>query len=157
MIRKALSVLLLAVAFLAGGMLGPLAVQAVTAPENVNNPIAMRGCVIRFDTLSPTGKSVVPRIYENTAHACVGVTSVSVDWSNGDLVVRGNGSNTVVSVVVSPDETLTAKGISAGASGGGNCTRVRFYDRDGHRVPAYSLDLYSPAANLWMMWAMWEQ
>lgn len=89
---------------------------------------------------------------------CVGVTSVAVDWGRtGDLIVRNKGGpGTIVSLTVSPDETLTARGISCGASGGLQLTRIRCHDRYGHHVPAYSLKMYGRYANYWLAWFMWH-
>ena len=132
---------------------------AYSSPAHPDNPTAMRGCVIRFDTLSDTGNSVIPRIHANESHQCVGVSSIYADWSDtstrGDLVIKGTDTNRVVSIMVSPDETMVQRGISCGASGGGTTTRVRCYDRDGVKVPSYSLELYGPNTNLWMSWTVW--
>lgn len=131
---------------------------AYSSPAHPDNPTAMRGCVIRFDTLSETGNSQIPRIHANESHQCVGVSSVYADWSDayrGDLVLKGIDTNRVVSISVTPDETMVALGIDCGPSGGGTTTRIRCYDRDGTKVPAYSLDLYGPTTNLWITWVMW--
>ncbi|MGH3734812.1 MAG: hypothetical protein ACRDT6_04195 [Micromonosporaceae bacterium] len=128
-------------------------------PADPANPISIRGCVIRFDTLSSTGKSVVPRIHANSTHMCVGVTSVKADWAgNGDLIVTNTGGpGVVVSLAVSPDETLVRKGISCGGSGGTYTTTVICYDRAGNHVPAYSLKMYGSTSNLWLNWTMWHK
>ncbi|MGH3714446.1 MAG: hypothetical protein ACRDT4_13435 [Micromonosporaceae bacterium] len=127
-------------------------------PTDPSNPISMRGCVIRFDTLSSTGNSVVPRIHANSTHMCVGVTKVAVNWSGDNELVITNDTapQAVVSVSVSPDETLTRKGISCGASGGTSVTRIYCYDRAGTFVPASSLKMYSSLSNLWVSWTMWH-
>lgn len=131
-------------------------------PESPDNPVAVRGCVIRFDELSATGKSVVPRIHANESHYCVGVTSVSADWSDdwtkGDLRIYNDGSaDPIVSLVIDEDESFSQRGITCGGSGGGSLTRIRCYDRDGVKVPAYSLDLYGANMNLWVTWIMWDE
>lgn len=132
---------------------------AYSSPAHPDNPTAMRGCVIRFDTLSESGNSQIPRIHANESHQCVGVSSVYADWSDtstrGDLVLKGIDTNRVVSISVTPDETMVALGIDCGPSGGGYTTRIRCYDRNGVKVPAYSLELYGPNTNLWITWVMW--
>lgn len=130
-------------------------------PASVDNPIADRGCVIRFDTLSESGKSVVPRIHANETHSCVGVTSVSVDWSDsstfGDMMLNNTGGpGIVVSVYAEEDESLVQRDIQCGPSGGGQQTRIRCY-RDGVKVPVQSLDMYGPNVNLWVGWTMWME
>ncbi|MGH3647618.1 MAG: hypothetical protein ACRDTM_10660 [Micromonosporaceae bacterium] len=126
-------------------------------PADPDNPIAVRGCVIRFDTLSDSGASVVPRIHANSAHMCVGVTSVRADWNDGALVLNdSNSKGSIVSMSVSPDETLTRKGIRCGGSGGGKVSRVYCYDQSGNFVPAHSKKLYGSLSNLWVTWHMWH-
>lgn len=123
--------------------------------ESTSNPTAVRGCVIRFDTLSASGASVAPRIHANESHTCVGVSSISLDWTSGDLIINNTGgSNNVVSVFAEEDETMAQRDIQCGPSGGGTQTRIRCY-RDGVKIPAYSLDMYGPNVNLWVGWVMW--
>lgn len=130
------------------------------SPADPGNPTALRGCVIRFDTLSPSGGTVVPRIHANESHACVGVTSLAVDWSPasyGDLIIHNTaGPNMVVSVFAEEDETLAQRDIQCGPSGGGTTTRIRCY-RDGVKVPAQSLEMYGPNVNLWLGWVAWME
>lgn len=126
-----------------------------------DNPMSIRGCVVRFDTLSKTGRTVVPRIHIGANHYCVGVTSVYADWSQGynrgSLVVKNtNGAQGFVTLVVDEDETLTKKGINCGGSGGGVTTVIRCYDRNGKFVPAWSKQLHGAGSNLWLMWVTWE-
>lgn len=157
--------LLLAAVLTVATVLGVVALaigQSFMFPTDQANPTAMRGCVIRFDTLSATGNSVVPRIHDNASHYCVGVASVKADWSSGsgagNLVITHTESLPVVSIAISPDETLTERGISCGASGGLGETRIACYDRAGAYVPAHSkAKLYGPYANLWITWTMWDE
>lgn len=153
-------VALAAIALLATGVAGGLLLARGAAylyAASPENPASIRGCVVRFDTLSSSGKSVVPRIHANSTHICVGVTSVAVDWQTGDLLVRNDGGpGKIVSLSVSTDETLTTRGITCGGSGGGISTRIRCYGRDGKRVPVYSLKMHSSRSNLWLSWFMWQ-
>lgn len=125
-------------------------------PADVDNPILLRGCVIRFDELSSTGKSVRPRILANSSHICVGITSVTVDWDRGDLVLADSRTNKpVVVAFAEEDETLSAKDIQCGPSGGTTNTRISCY-REGKRVPVYSLQMYHRYANLWVGIQNWD-
>lgn len=129
-------------------------------PAHEDNPIAQRGCVIRFSELSDTGNSVIPTIHANSTHRCVGVETVRADWSTdpdrGKLILtHGDGLSEVVSMTVDEDETLTSKGIRCGGSGGGNVTKIECYNADGDFVPAWSLEMYSPWANIWFSADMW--
>lgn len=118
-----------------------------------DNPVSSRGCVIRFDQLSSSGKSVTPRILVNSTHYCVGISSVSVDWGNGNLVLSGTDGPVVVAFA-EEDETFSRWGIMCGPSGGPGKTQVACYD-DGVKVPAYSKRLYSSSANLWVGVQSW--
>ncbi|HEY6739820.1 MAG TPA: hypothetical protein VI076_13325 [Actinopolymorphaceae bacterium] len=120
-----------------------------------NNKIAIRGCVIRFDERDDAGKTV-PRIHANPSHYCVGVSSIAVNPDNGDLEVRSATKGPIVSLAVSPDETLTSRGISCGGSGGGGITRIRCFDRDGVRLRADGPELYGTYSNLWLTWFTWQ-
>lgn len=83
-----------------------------------------------------------PEWHTDTGHHTVGVIDTSeppeIDAS-GFLVFRLIGGNPVVAMTAASDETLTAKGISAGCSNGGPICRVRFY-KDG----VGPLDLNNP-------------
>lgn len=156
---------MLLVVLVVAGVLG-LAAAATAAgrsfvfPADPANPVEVRGCVIRFDTLSPSGNSVMPRIHANASHYCVGVTSVKADWSSGsgrgNLVIQHGESPPIVGLSVSGDEWFAEQGIVCGASGGAGVTRIACYDRDGTYVPAFSKRLYDPYANLWISWFMWD-
>lgn len=103
------------------------------------------GCVVRFYEAGPT-------VHVNSTHLCPRVTSVDVDDA-GFLVIHRSGSRPIQSVSASPDETLAARGIIAGTSGGGSTTRVRFFDTTtGKTVRADSPALQGPRANVWLTW-----
>jgi hypothetical protein len=147
MIGRVFSVLALAAAFLSGAILGPAAVNAVTAPnQDVSDHIRIAGCVIRLYSTGPVA-------YQNSAHACLGVTSVGMN-SSGDVVIhRGGSTNTIVSCTAAIDESMAAKQILAGCSGGGVTSTIKLYKADsGHHVWASSAAVASPASNLWMTW-----
>lgn len=126
-------------------------------PEDPANPIAAKGCVIRFDTLNAAGTLVVPRIYEDSSHRCVGVTSVALE-TNGDLRINNTGGIVqIVSAWAMPDETLAATFRSCGISGGGTVSIVRCYKADGTRVRFNNIDdVYGPGSNIWFGGFVWE-
>ena len=67
-----------------------------------------------------------PAIHANPAHITSGVKSVHIGPDDGYLWVVHDGGPPVVAILCSPDETLTGRGILAGASGGTSHSRVRF-------------------------------
>lgn len=117
--------------------------------------LRIRGCVIRFDHKDRHGRTV-PRKHINRTHACVGVHRVYADRRTGELVLTGPHGGAIVFITVSPDETLLARGITCGASGGVGVTRLRCYDRQGQQVPADSPRIYGRSANLWIGWVSWQ-
>lgn len=64
-----------------------------------------------------------PALHVNDTHAAVGVTGVQIT-DTGDLEVL-HVAGRVVSINPQPDETLTARGITAGGSGGSGRSVVR--------------------------------
>jgi hypothetical protein len=149
MIRRVAVAVGLAAALVAAGGAANAALTAARPDESVGNPIAVRGCVIRYDTLNAAGTAVIPRINEDTYHICVGVTAIGLE-ANGDLRIENRGgSYRIVAMFTQPDETLVAKGIDCGPSGGGSIVVVRCYNRAGLRVRADSLEMYAPGSNIW--------
>lgn len=125
-------------------ILSVLSLIAVNAASAASPTTDVSGCTVRF---SPAG----PKVHVNRAHECPHVTSVVVE--DGMLVVRRSGARSIQSVSANPDETLAARGILAGASGGGAITRVRFFDTTtGKPLPADSPKLHGPTANVWLTW-----
>jgi hypothetical protein len=65
--------------------------------------------------------------YENAAHGSAGIINVSIDGATRELVVETDFDASIGEKILyagaSPDATLVAKGVSAGASGGSNITR----------------------------------
>lgn len=129
----------------------PSSTPSTTTPSP---QITVRGCVIRFDERTSSG-ATKPRIHANETHRCVGVTRVYADRSTGELVIKSDVHEPIISISVSPDETMVQRGISCGASGGLGVTRISCYDRDGKQVGADSRAIYGPSANLWVGWTSW--
>jgi len=154
MIRKILSALVLAFTLGIGGVAAASINSYMTGSEPISGNTAIGGCVIRFDTLSTSGKSVIPRIHANSSHHCIGITSVRADWANGDLVVTSDQS-VVSTILVGNDESFAERALFVGPSGGGATTRIRIYDVNHHKIPAYSLKLYGPGMNLWIIAVWW--
>ncbi|MGD7788539.1 hypothetical protein ACQCX2_09470 [Propionibacteriaceae bacterium Y1700] len=152
-ITRTAAVLGTAAAITLGGVVGAAA-ENYMRPADSENPIAVAGCVIRFDERE--GTKTIPRIHANQSHMCVGVTDVEVN-EDGDLVVNSDKQGAIVSLVVSPDETMSKMGLSCGGSGGIGHTTVRCYDRTGKHVRADGPDIYNPWGNLWLSWFIWEK
>ena len=95
--------------------------DAVPATDTV-----VSGCVIRFS--APDGS---PSIHANAAHQCAGVTSVGIT-SAGRLrvaqTVTDPAAHPILFAFTQADETLSARGISCGASGGTGDTEYVCYD-----------------------------
>lgn len=150
--RRGVAVVLLAFALVAAGVAGATAENYLRDAKH-DNKIAIRGCVIRFDEKDDAGKTV-PRIHANSSHYCVGVDRIGVE--DGDLVVYSNTVGPIVSLAVSPDESLAEQGITCGGSGGGNRTAIRCYDRDGVKIDADSSRMHGTYNNLWLTWFTWQ-
>lgn len=139
------------------GATAPPAAAATHSTPSTTTPsaqITIRGCVIRFDRRTASG-ATEPRIHANETHRCVGVTRVDADRNTGELVIKSDIHEPIITISVSPDETLVQRGISCGASGGLGVTRISCYDRDGKQVAADSRAIYGPSANLWVGWTSW--
>lgn len=144
------------VAVLLAAAVGVLGGQAVASSRWMAPPLdggntLISGCVIRFDTDKGT-----PRIHANYSHTCAGVEKVSIENGNVRIDQTRTGAP-IVSAIVTADETLVARGIQAGASGGGPVTVVKLYDAKLGRL----LNLNSQSdrnrvkgsgSNLWLLW-----
>ena len=107
-----------------------------------DNRLVIRGCAVRLEDNGPY-------LLANSAHFCTGLTKVR--YTDGWLEVISDSKLPVVSIAVSPDESLVARGILAGASGGGVRTRIRFYSTRTQRVVrADSPALHCPTCNVWV-------
>ncbi|MBM7784730.1 hypothetical protein [Tenggerimyces flavus] len=134
-----------AVAGASAALLGSALVAGVGVHADTQAGTAVTGCAIRFTANGPV-------IHANATHKCTGATSLAVA-TNGDLVITSAPRGAVVSVTAEEDETLSKKGILAGASGGVGRTVVRFYSaKTGVQIPATDKILQDPLANLWMTW-----
>ena len=105
------------------------------------------GGVIRFDPIDGI------YLHTNATHHSVGIESVGAN-ADGDLYVKRFSGGAVVSLSASPDETLCARGITAGVSGGGINSVIRLYNRAGKRLNLNNASDYaeiaSPWSNLWV-------
>ena len=118
-----------------------------TNEEVPTSELMIGGGVIRFD---PTEGIY---LHTNKTHHSVGIESVGAN-ADGDLYVKRFSGGAVVSLSASPDETLCARGITAGVSGGGINSVIRLYNRAGKRLNLNNASDYaeiaSPTANLWV-------
>lgn len=120
----------------------------LASTEQVQEKIEMNGGVIRLDRK----KGVY--LHTNSTHHSVGIEKVYIDKKDGSLVVVRSEGGAVVSTVVTPDETLSEKGVTVGLSGGGKVSKVFFY-KDGRRVklhyPKEYKQVASSTSNIWFM------
>jgi hypothetical protein len=118
----------------------------------------IRGCVIRFEpgTVHTAGwfDSGGPYIHANSAHIAVGVTGVAVQ-DDGDLEITTDGMSPVITCAISPDETLSSRGIMGGASVR-TTTILRFYKSGVGRLylnqQAHWDYIAGTLANVWVLW-----
>jgi hypothetical protein len=134
-VNRLLLVLTATLAFLAG---------TVVAPDGTD--LMVDGCIVR---LLSTG----PVVLDDASHHCSPrVTGVSV--VGNDLHIAHDPVTEIVSASVSIDETLTQRGVIAGASAGFSVTVVRFFDTDnnGDVVAADSGNVTGSTSNIFVTW-----
>lgn len=94
-------------------------------------------------------------LHTNNTHHSVGIESTRID-EGGDLEIRRFSGGAVVSLSVTPDETLTRLGITLGVSGGGIVSKIHFYNRQGQRLNLNNNDHYKQVAaatsNIWALY-----
>jgi len=142
---------------LAGALL-PMGVADGDSPmkaASAENPVAESGCVIRYDRKTSAGNTK-PRIHANSTHTCVGVKRVYADYRRGTTVVELDRSRPVVAMSITSDETLLARGIQCGGSGGGAWIHIHCFDRSG-RVKAHSSRMFAKTANVWVVLLSWDR
>lgn len=105
------------------------------------NEITFSGGCVRLD------KELGVYLHTNSAHKSVGIESVSIN-EKGHLQVSRFKSDPIISVIVTPDETLAAKGITLGASGGARDTSIILYDRAGRKLDLNLKEDYDQVASL---------
>jgi|1186.fasta_scaffold499217_1 hypothetical protein len=136
----------LGMAVAVGALLCMTAQTAVSASSprtgSTENPLVTRGCAVRLEDSGPY-------LLANSTHFCTGFSHVR--YVNGWLEVTSDSKLPVVSIAVSPDESLVARGILAGASGGGKRTVIRFYSTRTQRImPAESSEIHCRTCNVWV-------
>lgn len=111
--------------------------------------LQISGAVIRIDP------DLGVYIHANSSHHAIGVTDAYIDDTDGSLVVVRDNNNPVVSTSVTPDEALTDRGIHVGLSGGGQISKVFFYDINGNKLllhgPNGFAAVASSVSNIWFM------
>lgn len=116
----------------------------VIAPDG-SPDLLLDGCVIRFMSATPT-------IATGAHHCSERVTSVFID-GNGDLRINTDPITNVVAATAAIDETLSARGIIAGASVALDNTTVTFYNTATHtKVRPDSASVIGSNSNIFMMW-----
>ena len=150
--RKTIIALLAVIAVFFGGA---AVANSYMRPAYSGTDLLVSGCVIRFSNADGT-----PSIHANAAHHCAGVSSVRID-QHGQLeiiqTVRGSHDNPILAAIAQTDETLSARGIMVGATGGTDSTRFRLYDTKIGRVlnlnnSSDRMRVQGSTSNLWVMW-----
>lgn len=116
-------------------------------PSVTGEQLTFSGMALRFDPVNG------PSIHANTAHYPLGFKEAYIDQNRGYLTIRRDRVDSVVSIIVDPDETLTARGITIGASGGGVVTNLFFYQNGRLLNLADPVDyaiIAGPFSNAWM-------
>ncbi|MCT4795370.1 hypothetical protein [Exiguobacterium alkaliphilum] len=115
-------------------------------PSVTGDSLTFSGMALRFDPVNG------PYIHANASHYPLGFKSAVID-SRGYLTIRRDRVDSVVSIIVDPDETLTARGITIGASGGGVVTNLYFY-QNGRLLnlakPSDYAIIAGPFSNAWV-------
>lgn len=115
----------------------------LTPALEVQSRLIVRGGVIRL------GPDL--RVLDDQGHASVGIARLSIEDCN--LVIwtdaPTDGTQRVVSAIVDEDETLSAKGVQAGISGGLQRAVVYLYGRNGDRICAKA-ERFGSTANIWV-------
>ncbi len=117
------------------------ALSSGAAHGGTEQGVTVEGCAIRLLSSGPV-------IHENGAHDCRGVASVSADGA-GDLVIVHSVHGDVVSMVAASDESLAARDVMCGPSGGVTMTVVKCYV-DGDHVSVKSSAVASTYSNIWL-------
>ncbi|WP_232819613.1 hypothetical protein [Exiguobacterium sp. TNDT2] len=116
-------------------------------PSVTGDALTFSGMALRFDAKNG------PYIHANASHYPLGFKSVTIDPKRGYLTIRRDRVDSVVSIIVDPDETLTARGITIGASGGGVVTNLFFY-QNGRLLnlakPSDYAIIAGPVSNAWI-------
>jgi len=120
---------------------------ALTSTQVTKSNIVHRGGVIRIGTNGVY-------LHVNSTHHSVGIKSVKINKA-GNLEIATELVSPIISINVSPDETLAQKGIIAGASVGSQTTIIKF-SKNGrslnlNRTSDYKL-IASDVSNLWVSW-----
>lgn len=92
-------------------------------------------------------------IHSNSSHKPIGFTNAEIDPKRGTIIIRRDRGDSVVSIIAEPDETLTKRGITIGASGGGRITHLYLY-QNGVQLnlakPADYKKAASAYSNIWI-------
>lgn len=120
-----------------------------TNEEVTTTELMIGGGVIRLDPVEGV------YLHTNETHHSVGIESARID-ENGDLEIRRFSGGAVVSLSVTPDETLTRLGITLGVSGGGIVSKIHVYNRNGERLNLRQSSDYKQVAHAYSnIWALY--
>lgn len=119
----------------------------LSTKQVTKNDVIQRGGVIRLGSKGAY-------LHVNSTHHSVGINSVKIN-SSGNLEIATENVSPIISVNVSPDETLAQKSVIAGASVGNTKTIIKF-SKNGkplnlNKAADYKL-IASDVSNLWVQW-----
>lgn len=122
--------------------------------HSVGVPLNTHGCCIRFDDTT----TYVPRIHENSVHACVGVESLEIvgDGLRVNLTKRADDSGyPIVTMGGWWDEASGGLGLEMGFTGGVGYATLYFTEHGtpsspGAIVPMSDTRLYAANRNIWV-------
>lgn len=140
--KKPIVAAALTAALIAGGSVAYASTAPYYTPAlQVQDRVVFRGAVIR---VGPT-----TYVYDNSAHASVGVTDIGLDRGCYlQVFLDSTPDERVVAAIVDEDESISELGIQAGVSGGNSVANIRFY-KDGRRVCANDAR-FGSHSNIWL-------
>lgn len=116
-------------------------------------PTSVTGGCIRFGKKSRDNPIGI-YLHENDAHDSVGIRDIDLD-DRGRIVVKHSTGGPVVTMGAMADETLVARGISLGCSGGTGKTVIVVAlhgEQLNLRIPAHYEKVEGTYSNAWLFW-----
>lgn len=148
--KKWLTAVLVVVVLLASGAGAGYAYNAYKKPSiRMADGTTFSGGVIRIDPKQGV------YLHTNDTHHARGIKSLGIDARTGGIKITRDRTDAIISVSADADESLAARNITAGISGGGVTTYVLFY-QNGRKLNLNNKSDYakiaSPTSNFWIQW-----
>ena len=150
MMKKWFTAVLVGLVLISGGAGVGYAFSTYQKPSiKLADGTTFSGGVIRIDP----SKGVY--LHTNDTHHSRGIKAVSIDSRTGGIRVTRDTMDAIISVSADPDESLSARNITTGISGGGVTTIVFFY-QNGRQLNLNDKTDYakiaSSTSNFWISW-----